>query len=262
MPAMRAGMEIGDKLHGNVTVLRRRGRRLAREAAALVLAPDVTACRSATWWCPGRTCVHGRSRPAAHADGRACRPPQGRHQAMLKEPIEVLAAFGGFDDGGDGGRDAGGREQAPPAHHRRHAGLRGADAGRQDRAAGDRLLRLLPQPRPLAGLDQALEPVPRVARCSNWAWKAPTAPARRWPGRWSRALGSAADRGGRRRRARPVAAGADLERQHDRCFLSFTARRQADQGPFAASSAWAGGMLFSPSAADATRRPAARRLRE
>jgi nicotinate-nucleotide--dimethylbenzimidazole phosphoribosyltransferase len=87
---MRAGMEIGDKLRGNVTVLAGVGVG-AEESAALVLS------RLAD--CPVRdllvTGPDMDTNRLAHlliiAQGA-----QGRHREVL-EPIEVLAAFGGFE---------------------------------------------------------------------------------------------------------------------------------------------------------------------
>ena len=52
--AMRAGMEIGDKLRGNMLDLRRHRRRLARERGAGAVAADRLR-RCATCWSPART---------------------------------------------------------------------------------------------------------------------------------------------------------------------------------------------------------------
>lgn len=87
---MRAGMEIGDKLRGNMTVLAGIGVG-AHEAAALVL--------SRLTDCPIRDLIV--SGPAMSADHLAhlmviMQGAQGRHRDVT-DPVEVLAAFGGFD---------------------------------------------------------------------------------------------------------------------------------------------------------------------
>lgn len=88
--AMRAGMEIADQLQGNVTVLAGVGMG-AHESAALVL--------SRLTDCPVRDLV--MSSPEMDTDRLAhqlviLQSAQGRHRDIV-EPIEVLAAFGGFD---------------------------------------------------------------------------------------------------------------------------------------------------------------------
>jgi hypothetical protein len=86
---------------------------------------------------------------------------QGRHRAVT-DPVEVLAAFGGFEIAVMVG-------VMLVAASKRHllmidgmAGLRRADAGRAHRRPGHRLLRVLPQPRPPRAGPGA-EPVPRLA---------------------------------------------------------------------------------------------------
>lgn len=88
--AMRAGMEIGDKLRGNVTVLAGVGVG-AHESAALVL--------SRLTDCPLRDLVI--SGPGMDSDELAhllvvLQGAQGRHRDVT-DPVEVLAAFGGFE---------------------------------------------------------------------------------------------------------------------------------------------------------------------
>lgn len=88
--AMRAGMEIGDKLRGNVTVLAGVGVG-AHESAALVL--------SRLTDCPLRDLVI--SGPQMDSDELAhllvvLQGAQGRHRDV-SDPVEVLAAFGGFE---------------------------------------------------------------------------------------------------------------------------------------------------------------------
>lgn len=88
--AMRAGMEIGDKLRGNMTVFAGLGVG-ANESAALVLS------RLAD--CPIRDLVV--SGPQMSADDLAhlmviVQGAQGRHRDV-NDPVEVLAAFGGFE---------------------------------------------------------------------------------------------------------------------------------------------------------------------
>jgi nicotinate-nucleotide--dimethylbenzimidazole phosphoribosyltransferase len=87
---MRAGMEIGDKLRGNVTVLSGVGVG-AHESAALVL--------SRLTDCPLRDLVI--SGPQMDTDQLAhllvvLQGAQGRHRDVT-EPVEVLASFGGFE---------------------------------------------------------------------------------------------------------------------------------------------------------------------
>ncbi len=88
--AMRAGMEIADQLVGNVTVLAGVGMG-AHESAALVL--------SRLTDCAVRDLV--MSSPEMDTDRLAqllviLQGAQGRHREAV-EPIEVLAAFGGFE---------------------------------------------------------------------------------------------------------------------------------------------------------------------
>jgi len=88
--AMRAGMEIADQLEGNVTVLAGVGMG-AHESAALVL--------SRLTDCPVRDLV--MSSTEMDTDKLAhllviLQGAQGRHRDVV-EPIEVLAAFGGFE---------------------------------------------------------------------------------------------------------------------------------------------------------------------
>jgi nicotinate-nucleotide--dimethylbenzimidazole phosphoribosyltransferase len=88
--AMRAGMEIGDKLRGNVTVLAGVGVG-AHESSALVL--------SRLTDCPLRDLVI--SGPQMDSDELAhllvvLQGAQGRHRDV-SDPVEVLAAFGGFE---------------------------------------------------------------------------------------------------------------------------------------------------------------------
>ena len=88
--AMRAGMEIADQLVGNVTVLAGVGTG-AHESAALVLS------RLAD--CPVRDLA--MSSPEMDADRLAqlmviLHGAQARHRDVV-EPVEVLAAFGGFE---------------------------------------------------------------------------------------------------------------------------------------------------------------------
>jgi nicotinate-nucleotide--dimethylbenzimidazole phosphoribosyltransferase len=88
--AMRAGMEIGDKLRGNVTVLAGVGVG-AHESAALVL--------SRLTDCPLRDLVISGS--DMDTDQLAhllvvLQGAQGRHH-QVSDPVEVLAAFGGFE---------------------------------------------------------------------------------------------------------------------------------------------------------------------
>ena len=87
---MRAGMEIGDKLRGNVTVVAGVGVG-SHESAALVL--------SRLTDCPVRDLVV--SGPDMDTDQLAhmmvvLKGAQGRHREVV-EPVEVLAAFGGFE---------------------------------------------------------------------------------------------------------------------------------------------------------------------
>jgi nicotinate-nucleotide--dimethylbenzimidazole phosphoribosyltransferase len=87
---MRAGMEIGDKLRGNVTVVAGVGVG-SHESAALVL--------SRLTDCPVRDLVV--SGPDMDTDQIAhmmvvLKGAQGRHRGVV-EPVEVLAAFGGFE---------------------------------------------------------------------------------------------------------------------------------------------------------------------
>ncbi len=87
---MRAGMEIGDKLRGNVTICAGVGLG-AHESAALVLARLTDM--------PVRDLV--LSGPQMSADELAhvlgiVQGAQGRHRAV-SDPVEVLAAFGGFE---------------------------------------------------------------------------------------------------------------------------------------------------------------------
>ena len=87
---MRAGMEIGDKLKGNVTVLAGVGVG-SHESAALVLARLTdSAVRDLV--------VSGPHMPAAYLNHlmTVLGGAQTRHREVL-EPIEVLAAFGGFE---------------------------------------------------------------------------------------------------------------------------------------------------------------------
>lgn len=88
--AMRAGMEIGDKLRGNMTIFAGCGVG-SHESAALVLS------RLAD--CPIRDLIV--SGPMMSADQLAhlmvvTQGAQGRHREV-NDPIEVLAAFGGFE---------------------------------------------------------------------------------------------------------------------------------------------------------------------
>lgn len=88
--AMRAGMEIGDKLRGNMTIFAGLGVG-AHESAALVL--------SRLTDCPIRDLIV--SGPDMSADHLAhlmviAQGAQGRHRDIV-DPIEVLAAFGGFE---------------------------------------------------------------------------------------------------------------------------------------------------------------------
>ena len=87
---MRAGMEIGDKLRGNVTIVAGVGVG-AHESAALVL--------SRLTDCPVRDLVVAG--PQVDSDRLAhlmvvMKGAQGRHRGVV-EPVEVLAAFGGFE---------------------------------------------------------------------------------------------------------------------------------------------------------------------
>ena len=87
---MRAGMEIGDKLRGNVTVLSGVGVG-SHESAALVIARLTDS--------PVRDLVV--TGPGMDSDRQAhlmvvLQGAQGRHRDVT-EPIEVLAAFGGFE---------------------------------------------------------------------------------------------------------------------------------------------------------------------
>ena len=87
---MRAGMEIGEKLRGNVTVVAGVGVG-SHESAALVL--------SRLTDCPVRDLVV--SGPNMDTDQIAhmmvvLKGAQGRHRGVV-EPVEVLAAFGGFE---------------------------------------------------------------------------------------------------------------------------------------------------------------------
>jgi nicotinate-nucleotide--dimethylbenzimidazole phosphoribosyltransferase len=87
---MRAGMEIGDQLRGNVTVLAGVGVG-AQESAALVLARlTETAVRDLVV-----TGAHMDTDELAHLMV-VLQGAQGRHRDVT-EPIEVLAAFGGFE---------------------------------------------------------------------------------------------------------------------------------------------------------------------
>ncbi|MDO9096469.1 MAG: nicotinate-nucleotide--dimethylbenzimidazole phosphoribosyltransferase [Rubrivivax sp.] len=87
---MRAGMEIGDKLRGNVTVLAGVGVG-SHESAALVLSRLTDS--------PVRDLVvtgpHMEAAYLAHLM-TVLQAAQGRHRDVV-EPIEVLAAFGGFE---------------------------------------------------------------------------------------------------------------------------------------------------------------------
>ncbi len=87
---MRAGMEIGDKLKGNVTVLAGVGVG-SHESAALVLARLTDSA------------VRDLVQTGPHMDAEylarvmmVLNAAQARHREVV-EPIEVLAAFGGFD---------------------------------------------------------------------------------------------------------------------------------------------------------------------
>lgn len=87
---MRAGMEIGDKLRGNMTIVAGIGVG-SHESAALVLSRLADS--------PVRDLVV--SGPAMHADQLAhlmviLQGAQGRHREVT-DPVEVLAAFGGFE---------------------------------------------------------------------------------------------------------------------------------------------------------------------
>jgi nicotinate-nucleotide--dimethylbenzimidazole phosphoribosyltransferase len=87
---MRAGMEIGDKLKGNVTVLAGVGVG-AHESAALVLSRLTDS--------PVRDLVvSGPEMAAEHLAHLmvVLQGAQGRHREVA-EPVEVLAAFGGFE---------------------------------------------------------------------------------------------------------------------------------------------------------------------
>jgi len=87
---MRAGMEIGDKLRGNVTVLAGVGLG-AHESAALVMARLTDSpVRDLVVTGPGMD-----SNRLAHLMV-VLNGAQGRHRDVT-EPIEVLAAFGGFE---------------------------------------------------------------------------------------------------------------------------------------------------------------------
>lgn len=88
--AMRAGMEIGDKLRGNMTVCAGIGV-ASHESAALVIARLADA--------PIRDLL--LAGPQMGADQLAhlmviAQGAQGRHREIA-DPVEVLAAFGGFD---------------------------------------------------------------------------------------------------------------------------------------------------------------------
>jgi nicotinate-nucleotide--dimethylbenzimidazole phosphoribosyltransferase len=88
--AMRAGMEIGDQLRGNATVLAGIGVG-AHESAALVLARLTdTPVRDLVMSGPGMDPQH-----LTHLMS-VLQAAQTRHRDVV-EPIEVLAAFGGFE---------------------------------------------------------------------------------------------------------------------------------------------------------------------
>jgi nicotinate-nucleotide--dimethylbenzimidazole phosphoribosyltransferase len=88
--AMRAGMEIGDKLRGNVTIVAGVGVG-AHESAALVL--------SRLTDCPLHDLVVSGPQMSADQLGHLMTVLQGalaRHRQVV-EPVEVLAALGGFE---------------------------------------------------------------------------------------------------------------------------------------------------------------------
>ena len=88
--AMRAGMEIGDKLRGNVTIVAGVGVG-AHESAALVL--------SRLTDCPVHDLVVSGPQMSADQLGHLMTVLQGalvRHRQVV-EPVEVLAALGGFE---------------------------------------------------------------------------------------------------------------------------------------------------------------------
>lgn len=87
---MRAGMQIGEKLQGNATVFAGVGVG-AQESAALVLA-RLTDCPVHELLSPGPQ-LAGEALGSLMAVAKAA---QHRHRG-LAEPIEVLAAFGGFE---------------------------------------------------------------------------------------------------------------------------------------------------------------------
>ena len=87
---MRAGMEIGDKLRGNATILAGVGVG-AHESAALVLARMSD--------CPLRDLMVSGPQMDAAVLGRAMtvlQAAQARHREVI-DPVEVLAAFGGHE---------------------------------------------------------------------------------------------------------------------------------------------------------------------
>ena len=87
---MRAGMEIGDKLPGNMTICAGLGVG-GNESAALVLARLSDApVRDLLLWGPAMDAEHLRHLLAI-ANGA-----QARHRSV-SDPVEVLAAFGGFE---------------------------------------------------------------------------------------------------------------------------------------------------------------------
>jgi len=88
--AMRPGMEIGDKLRGNATVLAGVGVG-AHESASLVLA-RLSDCPIRDLVISGPDMDVGRLQHLMHVMQGA----QARHRDVV-EPVEVLAAFGGFE---------------------------------------------------------------------------------------------------------------------------------------------------------------------
>ena len=195
--AIRAGMEIADTLRGNVVACAGIGVG-SHESAALVLSRLTDA--------PVRELLV--SGPDMDPDALAhlmviAQGAQGRHRDV-SDPVEVLAAFGGFEIAMMVGVMLVAAQQAPADHGRRHAGLCGADGGLAHRAGGHRLLRVLPQPRPpRAGPGAA--PVPRLGAARTGHGK-----HRRHRRHAGLAAGPqrrrAADRSGRRRGPGPVAA--------------------------------------------------------
>ena len=125
--AIRAGMEIGQSLPGNVLACAGLGVG-SHESAALILSRLTGA--------PVRELLlaHPQMDPNLLTHLLAVtQGAQGRHRDVT-DPVEVLAAFGGFDIAMMTGRHAGGRRPAPPGDDRRPAGLRRADGGRAHRA--------------------------------------------------------------------------------------------------------------------------------